>query len=64
MSNYRRDQYPIFRVICAEELMRVMVRLGNPRTMEEIKVQTVTNCVIIDSYDYFMVAGDDCRGGQ
>ena len=25
---------------------------GNPRTMEEIKVQTVTNCVIIDSCDY------------
>ena len=31
----------IFRVICAEELMSVMVSLGNPRTMKEIKVQTL-----------------------
>ena len=28
----------LVRVICAEELMSVMICLGNPRTMEEIKV--------------------------
>ena len=28
-------------MICAEELMSVMVSLGNPRTMKEIKVQTL-----------------------
>ena len=31
------------RVICAEELMSVMICLGNPRTMEEIKVNSSIN---------------------
>ena len=36
---------PIYfcRVICAEELMNVMIRLGNPRTEEEIKVILSSN---------------------
>ena len=32
------NEKSLSRVICAEELMRVMVSLGNPRTEEEIKV--------------------------
>ena len=40
---YNKEDYSPYslltcRVICAEELMSVMVSLGNPRTEEEIKV--------------------------
>ena len=52
-------------MICAEELMSVMVSLGNPRTMKEIKVQT-EDCVITDSCYYSwwqeMIAEEDNDG--
>ena len=37
----------LVRVICAEELMSVMICLGNPRTMEEIKVMMEIMSVIM-----------------
>ena len=37
----------LVRVICAEELMSVMICLGNPRTMEEIKVMMEMMSVIM-----------------
>ena len=38
-SDYIYSGFCHFSVICADELMRVMVSLGNPRTEEEIKVK-------------------------
>ena len=37
-THYVLPNTSLVRVICAEELMSVMICLGNPRTMEEIKV--------------------------
>ena len=48
----------IFSVISADELMRVMISLGNPRTETEIKVERQQARRGVATL-YTLVAGDD-----
>ena len=47
-----------FSVISADELMKVMISLGNPRTETEIKVGSRGDQ--LSSISLFLVTGDDC----
>ena len=56
---YNKEDYSPYsllacRVICAEELMSVMVSLGNPRTEEEIKVDNQHIPLSLSSPSFFI----------